>query len=223
MVSRVPRAPRGLRSAASMTERAQAVIAAGESAIGWTPGAGLPHPTQGYHNRTVRSRRSADNKALVRANFHDDLGRHHRTGAPAVVDCDITGAVVRASWYDHGDRHRAGGPSVVGADPEEKVTFHHRGLQLTPTPGVPDRGARSAAACEHYLACLALGDTPTEAIIWLRAATVLGAPPTAAVRQAGGQPDLLAPALDAGLFTDLAALTQVSTGELPLSWAIAGR
>lgn len=178
-----------------------------------------------HHMRQVKVERwLLDPKDMARVDYLDQDGKNHREGAPSIVVYGHDGAPTYATWYEHGQCHRSDGPSQVGSGADLYLAFTYRGRMLFPAEPSSGHVQRARQASEHYLACLAGGDTPTQAITWLRAASDIGARATAELREAAGEPDLLGPALDAGLGQggDLELLTQVATGGLPLSWALAG-
>lgn len=220
-----PRSASWPMSSASVVTRLKYALEAAEAQAGWEHNQGAAHPTGGYHRRHVSSRADNGQEHLVWAVFFGEHDLHHRLDGPSSIDYDSEGAAVRATWHSRGARHRGDGPAIVGADPTNLPTFFHHGLALSPLGSTGPHVPRAAAACEHYLTSLAAGHTPAQAIIWLRCATAIGAEATAGLREAGGESDLLAQALDAGMDAgaDVGTLSEVATGALPLSWAVAGR
>lgn len=176
------------------------------------------HPSGGH----AQVRVEVDERTL-RLIWRDNFGQQHREDGPSEVTFDRSGNVVRATWMNHGTLARGDGPADLFTGRTD-----HAGLPLMVfygSDGAQRLGSRRFARptpAERYLERTSAGEEADQALVWLRADAQLGVEATDALIEADADATLLGPALDAGI-TDVQTLSEVSTGALPLSWAIAGR
>lgn len=180
----------------------------------WTSGDG-PHPTGGYHHRTL----SVEDKHLF-LRYRGADSKVHRADGPADVVMDRGGALIKAGWYHHGQHHSEFGPSLLDARAEVAPRFHHHDAEIGDVPGAS--GGRGAELSVRLAAHRAAGASAREAMSWLVVGEALDDHVGAVeLREAGADADLCLQAARAGV-GDLAVLAEVGHGRTPLSWAVAG-
>lgn len=147
-------------------------------------------------------------------------GRPHPTGDyhwRQVSAKSGTGVAYVAYRDADGRLHRADGPAEHIAGAPAIHHFRHHGSQVVVAATVE----ADAATTGFYEQVLAGHLSPAQAYLWLLVAGGVGQAQTVALMGAGADSDLALDAIDAGV-VDQETLTQVATGALPLSWALAG-
>lgn len=173
------------------------------------------HPTGGYNERHVFV-----NGPFVVTSFNL-YGWGLRNDGPAHIVTGLDGTPVSATWMTYGELHCSDGPAElkVGQAPRFARAEHAHGRVMRPA------GTTPTTVFATYASLLGIGVEPTAAVDWLAIAERLAAPSpitlVLAMAREGASPAPVAAALDAGV-VEISALEQISRGDLPLSWAVAG-
>lgn len=197
-----------------------AVLARADAAAGWDPGSGLAHPDGGYTERSIDVNVRSSNMNVV-VSHRDADGEAHRDDGPAIYAYDQRGDVSYVSHDVHGVTHRDDGPATLRPDGEP--TFSHQGEHVTIRPEGPFGDSRAyAAPIERYHLLTGAGVSAKEATAWLRYEQDAGYRSADDLIEAGVGAQVALACASAGV-EDTEAIAAVARGELPMSWAVAGR
>lgn len=146
----------------------------------------------------------------VQVGYFDAQGRRHRDGGPAVVDYDRRGRAVLAVWVAHGIINRTDGPAALDA------RTGHAGFAL-------EDDFFSIDLPGDFTDLLAAGADAPGAVSWLAFGREVGDRDLALeLAREGREAAGALQCAQAGV-VDEQEVRAVLAGELPLSWAIAGR
>lgn len=180
----------------------------------WTSGCGRPHPTGGYHRRRVTAMGRGDLQSVQVHHFDAD-GKEHREDGPAFVELGHRGQITLARWLRHQVSHREDGPARVEPGAKPACDFYLEGRWL----GTREDGFSSGRA---FADMVEAGAQPAEAVGWLEVIGALGEETTNSLREDGVQVETACRCVGAGVL-DPETIAAVARGELPISWASAGR
>lgn len=203
----------------------EATFAAADARDGWEPQTGLPHPSGGYAARTIeRDPRDPDpDNVVALVAFRDAGGRYHREDGPASIGYDAEGAEVVRTYLVDGMIHRLDGAATELTSLADLYDQGQEGEWSSHYVADVWRDPGEAASDRAWAAVHLAGFDVASSARWLKVVALVGhqGPVVEMLADPDSDPVAAAAALQAGV-SDVAVVTEVSTGRLPLSWALAG-